>query len=215
MSDTVIEDILSLPIVCLTTANFGLTISDIVNGRNSIIGKPCGWVVETNRFFSLTISDPLSPYVFIIDLWTTRCTRCPAALDFLNDCALANPCSMDQEQHVQYVSICCGDSIDGAREIIEAPPIPRWNAMRHFFMAFDDKERAKQLLNFRQVPFYVALDRHGKLVYSGNKKPENFDALFQDMKVASTALSSPTSTIDPRVNGANVMPEFFINDMDF
>jgi hypothetical protein len=119
------------------------------------------------------------------------------------------------DQKVQYVSICCGDSIDGAREIIEAHRVPRWNAMHHFFMAFGDKERAKQLLNFRQVPYYIAFDRRGDMIYSGNKKPENCDTMFQDVKAESTVLASPTSSLDPLISHPSIGQELIINDMDF
>lgn len=154
-------------------------------------------------------------HTFITDLWTTRCTRCPAALDALNDFATTNLFSADDDQQVQCLSICCGDSIDGAREIIEAPQVPRWNAMHHYFMAFNDKERAKLLLNFRQVPFYIVFDRMGNMRYSGNKKPENFNVLFKDKKAEYMARESPTSAVDPLKPHAAVVTELFINDMDF
>jgi hypothetical protein len=102
-------------------------------------------------------------------------------LDALNIEAGSFRRSSDDLQ-LQCSSICCGDTIDGAREIIEAPKIARWNAMRHFFMAFENKERAKQILNFSQVPFYIVFDRNGKLLYSGNKKMD-WIALFQNVPV--------------------------------
>jgi hypothetical protein len=129
--------------------------------------------------------------------------------------AIDNSSGDDDKKLVQFVSICCGDSIDGAREIIEATQVPRWNAMRHYFMAFDDKERAKQLLNFRTVPFYFIFDRHGNMIFSGNKMPENCDTLFQDLKAEPTLLASPTSTVNPLMSHPSVRQELIINDMDF
>ena len=95
------------------------------------------------------------------DFWTTRCTRCPAALDRLNERAL-------QHADVQFVSICC-NKLDGAREIIEEKDELRWSAISHYFMAHEDKETAKRVLNFKSVPFYVVLNKEGAIVQSGNK----------------------------------------------
>lgn len=95
------------------------------------------------------------------DFWTTKCVQCPAALDKLNQLATDYP-------EVQFVSICC-DSLDGAREILQRHDAPRWDAVHHFFMNKADKERAKKLLGFASVPFYVVLDEEGGMVEKGNK----------------------------------------------
>ena len=68
---------------------------------------------------------------------------------------------------VQFVSICC-DSLDGAREIIERDDELRWSCVQHFFMSKEDKERAKKILGFKQVPFYVVLGEEGQILDKGN-----------------------------------------------
>jgi hypothetical protein len=117
------------------------------------------------------------------DFWTTRCTRCPAALDSLNAIVADNrsvaAAPNGNSVPWQGLSICCGDDLDGAREILDATAVPRWNAMKHYFMAFADKERAKLIFGFRQVPFYVAFSHDGKLLYSGNKSMDWLE-LFQE-----------------------------------
>eukprot|EP00527_Entomoneis_sp_CCMP2396_P000656 CAMPEP_0198151760 /NCGR_PEP_ID=MMETSP1443-20131203/56989_1 /TAXON_ID=186043 /ORGANISM="Entomoneis sp., Strain CCMP2396" /LENGTH=188 /DNA_ID=CAMNT_0043817543 /DNA_START=80 /DNA_END=649 /DNA_ORIENTATION=+ len=103
----------------------------------------------------------------VIDFWTTRCTRCPQALDDLNEIA-----SQEQNESVRFISICC-DKLDGAREIIEnwenVDNEPRWNNIQHFFMEEADKEEAKQILGFKSVPFYVVLNEQGEIEEMGNK----------------------------------------------
>jgi hypothetical protein len=71
-------------------------------------------------------------------------------------------------RNVQFVSICC-DKCDGAREIIEASDVPRWSAVHHYYMEEQDKERAKAVLGFSSVPFYVVLNDQGEIVQMGNK----------------------------------------------
>jgi hypothetical protein len=103
-------------------------------------------------------------YIFP-DFWTTRCTRCPEALDKLNDAAAAG--NGDNENTVQFISVCC-DAMDGAREILDRDAEPLWDAMTgHYFMDVVHKERAKKLLGFNQVPFYVVFSEVGEILYTG------------------------------------------------
>ena len=69
---------------------------------------------------------------------------------------------------VNFVSVCC-DTLDGAREIIEKEDELRWQNMQHYFMEQDDKEKAKKILGFKMVPFYVMLNENGEMVQMGNK----------------------------------------------
>mmetsp|Transcript_2660 Transcript_2660/g.6074 ORF Transcript_2660/g.6074 Transcript_2660/m.6074 type:complete len:160 (-) Transcript_2660:253-732(-) len=104
----------------------------------------------------------------VIDFWTTRCTNCPTALNELN--ALAGD---ERYQNVRFASICC-DSCDGARNIIDSDDIPRWNKISHYFMDHDNKEKAKSILGFKQVPFIVVLNKNGDIVQMGPKKKIDF-----------------------------------------
>lgn len=68
---------------------------------------------------------------------------------------------------IQFVSICC-DSLDGARNIIEKHDNLRWSSVQHYFMSKSDKEKAKAILGFKQVPFYIVLDENGLMIEKGN-----------------------------------------------
>jgi len=105
------------------------------------------------------------------DFWTTKCTRCPDALDKLN--AMAND---PKYANVKFVSICC-DKLDGAREIIEQTNEPRWSNISHYFMSHDTKEKAKKLLGFKSVPFYIVLNKEGEMAQKGTSKQVDFDAI--------------------------------------
>lgn len=106
---------------------------------------------------------------FLIDFWTTKCTRCPDALDKLDNMA-QDP----KYENVQFVSICC-DKLDGAREIIDQEDDSRWQNVNHYFMEQKDKEEAKKILGFKSVPFYVVLDESGNIQQLGNQKKIDFD----------------------------------------
>lgn len=42
-------------------------------------------------------------------------------------------------------------------------------------MDFENKEIAKDMLGFRQVPFYVVLNDRGEIIQSGGKRDVNFE----------------------------------------
>jgi thiol-disulfide isomerase/thioredoxin len=117
---------------------------------------------------SLTNSISLS---ICTDFWTTKCTRCPEALDKLDGMA-QDPKYKD----VQFISICC-DKLDGARDIIEMQDDLRWQNINHYFMDKEDKELAKKILGFQQVPFYVILDDNGSIQQSGTGKQVDFEEI--------------------------------------
>ena len=126
-----------LPLVCLKTADLKDT-EEVVRGKNTVIGKFC-------RFFVPTIVSQIWLLIlcFSLDFWTTKCTRCPDALDKLDK--MANDPKYDD---VQFVSICC-DKLDGARDIIEKDDDLRWQNVDHYFMDKQDKEEAKKILGFQ------------------------------------------------------------------
>ena len=153
------DELPQLPIISLSTADEIFT-RDLCAGRMTIIGTFC---FRTTR--RLYISDSPSQtwtltHLLVTDFWTTQCVKCPAALDKLNEMATEHP-------DVQFVSICC-DSLDGAREIVEQDDEPRWSSVQHFFMNKEDKEKAKKLLGFARVPFYVVLGEEGQIIDKGN-----------------------------------------------
>lgn len=147
------------------------------------------------------------------DIWTTRCTRCPQALDDLN--ALAAASAVDPKG-ARFVSVCC-DRLDGAREILEREAAPRWSAVRHYFMAQSDKERAKQLLGFTQVPFYVVFDELGAMTFAGGKL--DLASLTPAISTKAPVLLSPTSAMSSLPN-VQIQSErndavLEIDDLDF
>jgi hypothetical protein len=156
-------------------------------------------------------------------------------LDALNQYATREGDAKVTSSELQCISICCGDTLDGAREIIEATMMPRWGAIQHYFMEYQHKERCKQLLNFRQVPFYIVFDRNGTLLYSGNQKLD-WQTLFEEqsssryesirelpsfdtkaIKLMEDSVPSPTSTTT-EIHLQHQIQEnstLVIEDMDF
>lgn len=133
-----------------------------------------------------------------VDFWTTRCTRCPSALDELD--------ARNSLDNVQRVSICC-DKLDGARQILDQPDGERrWPNLQHYFTSKENKERAKKVLGFASVPFYVVLNEHGEIVQLGHNI--DWDSI-------------PGSCDNNKENEDSVQVpgqedrEFVLNDLDF
>lgn len=135
----------------------------------------------------------------VIDLWTTKCVRCPAALDDL-DALSRRP---EYAANVQFVSICL-DSCDGARNIIERDDEVRWSNIRHYHMEVEHKEAAKQVLGFAQVPFYVVLNDRGEIVMKGSKKRVNFDEVPGVVRPAAPVSRSPEPEVTEDLVGSNI-----------
>jgi len=170
----------------------------------------------------------------LLDLWTTRCTRCPAALDALNERATA----LKNDAKIAFVSICC-DKCDGAREIIERDDECKWEELDgHYFMAHADKEYLKEYLGFRAVPYYVVVNAENKtILHKGNKLQWDekvapqikgasqtvIDAALASKSVPSSklqeeGLASPTTvsaTVTTQTVDASGDQAFVVEDLDF
>lgn len=101
---------------------------------------------------------------------------------------------------IQFVSICC-DSLDGARNIIEQNDELKWSSVQHYFMDQEHKEKAKAILGFKQVPFYVVLDERGIIMEKGN----TID--FSQYLVDKENQQNKNDIVEDNV--------FFIDDLDF
>lgn len=76
--------------------------------------------------------------------------------------------------------------------------------MSHFFMSHESKEEAKKILGFRQVPFYVVLNKEGDIVQMGSKKQIDFENL--------PGMKLPEKKVEEERGGGGA---FVIEDLDF
>ena len=157
-----------LSVTCLKTAEI-LSTEDAFRGHNTLIGTDLHVVHGSCCLYR---KNSCLIILFVPDFWTTKCTRCPDALDKLDEMA-----SDPKFSHIRFVSICC-DKLDGAREIIERDDEPRWKHVSHYFMDSFDKERAKKMLGFKSVPFYVMLKENGEITQTGSTKTFNFNEII-------------------------------------
>jgi hypothetical protein len=133
-------------------------------------------------------------------------------LDKLNALASSMESSGDPTTStvVQFITVCCGKELDAAREILDGPRGDdgrRWNHLAHYFMDYDTKETAKQLLGFRQVPFYVVVDERGEIVYA--------DGAFDAAAFLPAPPPATTTTNKMAVTCHSPTNVLVIDDLDF
>lgn len=87
----------------------------------------------------------------VIDLWHTKCIRCPAALDRLDEEAMQHP-------EVQFIACALSLGVEGEVEKVQQMTA-RWPHLRHLFLSEDSKEMMKERFAFSSVPFAFAVSK--------------------------------------------------------
>jgi len=101
-----------------------------------------------------TLSALRGDKAMVIDFWTTKCTRCPAALTKLNGEA-----GLAENDDVVFLS-CALSQGDGNYEVAaDLVCDGSFDALTHVFMDVAVKETAKAAFGFTSVPFYVVVGK--------------------------------------------------------
>jgi thiol-disulfide isomerase/thioredoxin len=90
----------------------------------------------------------------VIDFWTTKCTRCPAALEKLN-----NEAGLAENDDIVFVSCALSQGEGNYAVAADLVCDGSFDDMTHCFMEMDVKETAKTSFGFTSVPFYVVTDK--------------------------------------------------------
>ena len=117
----------------------------------------------------------------VIDFWHTKCTRCPAALEKLND-----ECS----QHPEILFVSCALSQGTGNKVVAADVACDWDNLTHIWMEIEEKEQAKKEFNFTSVPFYVVVGKDGSIIASGEPKSVNYMQLIKNFDENTSSNSS-------------------------
>ena len=103
------------------------------------------------------------------DCWTTKCERCPAAIDKIEAIAAAGTFSAAD---VLWCSLNLDDR-EFAAEIVDEHD---WEHLAHAFMDRETKEAAKRAWGFSAVPFVVVVARDGAMAWCGPPKGADLEA---------------------------------------
>ena len=145
--------------------------------------------LDENSGELVSLADLRSNKSMIIDFWHTKCVKCPAAIDKLNEEAEG------EIDSAETVVVCCALSLgEGNKEMVK-DVVSDWENITHVFMDMEMKEEAKKLLNFAAVPFYVIVNKDGVITGKGDPKKMDYIALLNKPsseveQEASTTVSS-------------------------
>lgn len=162
-----------------------LSVLDIANGNS-----------EQRNLRELRDGKPL-----VLDLWHTRCVKCPSVLTKLDGLA---------RQHKEVKFVACAlslcdkpdgppDDEVGQQDVMELID-DMWDNLTHCYMTADEKAMAKAELGFTAVPFCIVLAADGTLLFKG-------DASQLDVKgILAKQCNTPQSTLVKAMNKVDLKP---------
>lgn len=123
----------------------------------------------------------------VLDFWTTRCVRCPAAISHLDE---------EAPKHAGVTFATCAMSLNSTTEGTQEQVLEllegQWENLKHCYMTFEEKEAAKATFGFSSVPFSVVFDADGAILFKGDPKDINFKTVFDTKPTAAAPADPPT-----------------------
>ena len=138
--------------------------------------------METIQFYNMdtdhieTISTLSNKKSLVIDFWHTKCTKCPSALEKLD-----NICKNFKD--VNFAS-CALSLEEGDLDVVKDVAEDNWDNLMKLYLTIDGKEKAKQHFGFSSVPFCVIISPEGNLISSDDPKNINFDTIFKSFEIS-------------------------------
>ena len=177
------------------------------NAMSSFIGTnlPAWTVTDLSDSSSISLTSIAIGKFLIIDFWTSKCTKCPAALDKLDNEAVK------YASNAVFIS-CALSQGSGNKEIVVDLIEGCWENMRHMFMDMEEKESAKALFGFTQVPFCVVVSPSGTVVAAGEPKTLDLSML---LSVGTEEMVENKNTNLIQALAPSVIASGFVLDEDF
>jgi hypothetical protein len=141
----------------------------------ALLRAPEGSDLKAREGQSVPLSELLNGKKGVIDLWHTKCTRCPAALEKLNDIVTST----------SSIGIACALSqgprdVDTVNDLIQ----DTWENLAIIFVEEEHKDSLKAAFGYSAVPFYIFFNVTGQVVKSGDGKSINVES---DLALTSSA----------------------------
>ena len=146
-----------------------------------------------------TISALRAGKPLVLDLWHTKCVRCPDALTKLDGIAGSG-------KHADVVFASCALSLcdkpdgpaddatcrEGVIELID----DMWPNLKHCYMTVEEKAAAKAEWGFTAVPFCVVFGADGAVVYQGDPGKIDFTTVFKPQAAAVDAVAKGIEKVE-------------------
>lgn len=118
----------------------------------------------------ISLRDFCSGRIGVIDLWHTKCTKCPAGLEKFNTQAT-------KFSSTEVMFIACALSLgEGNKEDVADIGPDSWGNLHHIFVETENKDTLKAAFGYSTVPFYVMFDKTGAIIKSGDSKAFDYSS---------------------------------------
>lgn len=118
----------------------------------------------------ISLRDFCSGRIGVIDLWHTKCTKCPAGLEKFNTQAT-------KFSSTEVMFIACALSLgEGNKEDVADMGPDSWGNLHHIFVETENKDTLKAAFGYSTVPFYVMFDKTGAIIKSGDSKAFDYSS---------------------------------------
>ena len=118
----------------------------------------------------ISLRDFCSGRIGVIDLWHTKCTKCPAGLEKFNTQAT-------KFSSTEVMFIACALSLgEGNKEDVADIGPDSWGNLHHIFVETENKDTLKAAFGYSAVPFYVMFDKTGAIIKSGDSKAFDYSS---------------------------------------
>jgi hypothetical protein len=118
----------------------------------------------------ISLRDFCSGRIGVIDLWHTKCTKCPAGLEKFNTQAT-------KFSSTEVMFIACALSLgEGNKEDVADIGPDSWGNLHHIFVETENKDTLKAAFGYSAVPFYVMFDKTGAIIKSEDSKAFDYSS---------------------------------------
>jgi thiol-disulfide isomerase/thioredoxin len=114
-------------------------------------------VMSESGSHNSTLSEVIQDKNVVIDFWHTRCVRCPAALEKMNDEAAAHP---------EVTFIACALSLGDGNDKVVSKMIVNWPNLIHVFLNEETKELVKDRFNILSVPYALSVNKVKRVYFT-------------------------------------------------
>ena len=132
--------------------------------------------LEKVQFFNIdtnhieTLETLLVKDKIVIDFWHSKCTKCPAALEKLNEIS-------NKYNNVKFYA-CALSLEEGDVDLITDIIDDSWENLTNLYLTIDGKEQIKKIFDFNSVPFSVIISKDGTILNKGDPKNIQFDDIL-------------------------------------
>lgn len=125
---------------------------------------------------TIKLNDLCKGRIGVIDLWHTKCVKCPSALEKFNK----ESQKFTSDDNVMFIAGALSLGEGNLDEVSELGP-ESWENLTHLFIETENKDEAKATFGYSSVPYYIVFDKNGRIIKYGDSKTVDY---MKEIKLA-------------------------------